>query len=235
MSLDEQHLDGAISFDEATTPSAVESSQESTPNGVTHTDASPTSASGDSAFADRKRVFSDNRLPVRKPKNILQLAWMAYNDKVLILLTCAAVISLALGLYQTFGVQHEPGEPKVEWIEGVAIIVAIVIVVVVGAANDWQKERQFVKLNRKKEDRTIKVVRSGQIREISVYDIFVGDVVNLEPGDMIPVDGILIQGHGIKCDESSATGESDLLKKMSVFEPMKGSGPPASPSKAVEF
>ena len=94
---------------------------------------------------------------------------MAYNDKVLLLLTGAAVISLALGLYQTFGVKHKPGEPKVEWIEGVAIIVAIAIVVVVGAANDWQKERQFVKLNRKKDDRTIKVVRSGKTREISVY------------------------------------------------------------------
>ena len=209
-----------MTFDEATTPSRTESPQKSSPNGVAHTDSAP-AGSKENAFADRKRIFSDNRLPVRKPKNIFQLAWMAYNDKVLILLTCAAVISLALGLYQTFGVEHEPGEPAVEWIEGVAIIVAIVIVVVVGAANDWQKERQFVKLNKKKEDRTIKVVRSGTTREISVYDIFVGDVVNLEPGDMIPVDGILIQGHGIKCDESSATGESDLLKKMSGEEAFK--------------
>lgn len=213
-------MDGTVSFEEATTPNVDNMPQKAKPNGaVSHDSSAP--RSGDGAFADRKRVFSDNRLPVRKPKNILQLAWMAYNDKVLILLTCAAVISLALGLYQTFGVDHEPGEPKVEWIEGVAIIVAIVIVVVVGAANDWQKERQFVKLNRKKEDRTVKVVRSGQIREVSVYDIFVGDVVNLEPGDMIPVDGILIQGHGIKCDESSATGESDLLKKTSGDEAFK--------------
>ncbi|XP_014556849.1 hypothetical protein COCVIDRAFT_37567 [Bipolaris victoriae FI3] len=220
LSIDEQHLDGVVTFEEATTPSTTETAQKSSPNAVAHTDSTPT-GSKENAFADRKRVFSDNRLPVRKPKNIFQLAWMAYNDKVLILLTCAAVISLALGLYQTFGVEHKPGEPAVEWIEGVAIIVAIVIVVVVGAANDWQKERQFVKLNRKKEDRTIKVIRSGTTREISVYDIFVGDVVNLEPGDMIPVDGILIQGHGIKCDESSATGESDLLKKMSGDEAYK--------------
>lgn len=220
LSLDERQLDGAVTFEDATIPSAAQSSQKSSPNGVTHANHAST-GSADDAFADRKRVYSDNRLPVRKPKSIFQLAWMAYNDKVLLLLTAAAIISLALGLYQTFGVKHEPGEPKVEWIEGVAIIVAILIVVVVGAANDWQKERQFVKLNRKKEDRTIKVIRSGATREISVYDVFVGDVVNLEPGDMIPVDGILIQGHGIKCDESSATGESDLLKKMAGDEAFK--------------
>jgi Ca2+-transporting ATPase len=53
-----------------------------------------------------------------------------------LLLTAAAVVSLALRLYETFGVNHEPGEPKVEWIEGVTIIVAIAIVVIVGATND---------------------------------------------------------------------------------------------------
>lgn len=212
LSVDEQHLDGVVTFEEATTQTATQTPQKSALDHSTAVADSP-NATGPDTFADRKRIYSDNRLPVRKPKNIFQLAWMAYNDKVLLLLTAAAVISLALGLYQTFGVKHAPGEPKVEWIEGVAIIVAIAIVVVVGAANDWQKERQFVKLNRKKDDRTIKVIRSGRIREVSVYDIFAGDVVNLEAGDMIPVDGILISGHGIKCDESSATGESDLLKK----------------------
>jgi Ca2+-transporting ATPase len=211
LSMDEQTLDGVVTFEEATTATEKLNAKSNFDQSIAYTDSAP--AAGSNAFTDRKRVFSDNRLPVRKPKNIFQLAWIAYNDKVLLLLTAAAIISLALGLYQTFGVKHKPGEPKVEWIEGVAIIAAIAIVVVVGAANDWQKERQFVKLNAKKDDRTIKVNRSGRLREISVYDIFVGDVVNLEAGDMIPVDGILIQGYGIKCDESSATGESDLLKK----------------------
>jgi Ca2+-transporting ATPase len=133
-------------------------------------------------------------------------------------LTTAAVVSLALGLYQTFGQKHEPGEAKVEWVEGVAIMAAVVIVVVVGTINDWQKERQFVKLNKKKEDRTVKIIRSGISQQISIYDILVGDVLHLEPGDLVPVDGILITGHSIKCDESSATGESDLMKKQSGDE-----------------
>lgn len=36
----------------------------------------------------------------------------------------------------------------------------------------------------------------------------------MEPGDLIPADGIFIQGHNVKCDESSATGESDQMHKM---------------------
>lgn len=53
---------------------------------------------------------------------------------------------------------------------------------------------------------------------ISVFDITVGDVHYLEPGDSVPADGILISGHGIKCDESSATGESDAMKKTNGHE-----------------
>jgi Ca2+-transporting ATPase len=48
---------------------------------------------------------------------------------------------------------------------------------------------------------------------INIHDLLVGDVLHLEPGDMIPADGIFITGHNVKCDESSATGESDQLKK----------------------
>jgi P-type Ca2+ transporter type 2C len=49
--------------------------------------------------------------------------------------------------------------------------------------------------------------------QISVYDILVGDVLHLEAGDLVPADGVLISGHNVKCDESSATGESDQIKK----------------------
>nr|RBQ83199.1 hypothetical protein FVER53263_20478 [Fusarium verticillioides] len=41
----------------------------------------------------------------------------------------------------------------------------------------------------------------------------VEDVMHLATGDIVPVDGIFIQGSAVKCDESSATGESDLLRK----------------------
>lgn len=164
-------------------------------------------------FSDRKRVFKDNRLPEKKGKTILQLMWITYNDKVLILLSIAATISLAVGLYQTFGTKHDAANPPIEWVEGVAIVAAILIVVIVGSLNDWQKERQFVKLNSKKQDRNVTVVRSGKKREISVFDVLVGDVMYLEPGDMIPVDGILIEGYNIRCDESQTTGESDLIRK----------------------
>jgi Ca2+-transporting ATPase len=49
--------------------------------------------------------------------------------------------------------------------------------------------------------------------EVLTYDIIAGDVMCLEPGDMILADGILINGHGIKYNKSLVTGESNLLYK----------------------
>ncbi|RBA15422.1 calcium-translocating P-type ATPase, PMCA-type [Fusarium proliferatum] len=162
----------------------------------------------------RIKVFGRNQLPAKKPKSIWRLAWITFQEAVLIMLTVAGTISLALGLYETFGVSHQPGDPTpVDWVEGVAILGAVVIVVVVASHNDWQKEKAFVKLNTKKDDREVKVIRSGKSMLVNVADVVVGDVMNLEPGDLIPADGIFIDGHNVKCDESTVTGESDALKK----------------------
>lgn len=45
------------------------------------------------------------------------------------MLSIAAVVSLALGFFQDFGTPRPEGEPPVDWVEGVAIMVAILIVV----------------------------------------------------------------------------------------------------------
>ena len=218
LSVDEKQLQGTISFEEGSAINMEEPSKLGlSDHPLVRTATTKTTRDrSDDSFLDRKRIFRDNRLPEKKAKSIFELAWLAYNDKVLILLTVAAVISLALGIYQS--VTATDNEARVQWVEGVAIIVAIAIVVIVGAANDWQKERQFVKLNKRKDDRVVKVIRSGKSREISIYDLLVGDVMHLEPGDLIPVDGIFISGHNVQCDESSATGESDLLKKTAADE-----------------
>lgn len=105
----------------------------------------PSQPSKDSVqFTDRTRIFGTNALPSAPKKKFLRLVWDAYNDKIIILLTIAAVVSLALGIYEAAS-----GQSQVDWIEGVAVCVAIAIVVSVTAGNDWQKQRQFGKLNKR--------------------------------------------------------------------------------------
>ncbi|KAI2792747.1 Calcium-transporting ATPase 2 [Penicillium oxalicum] len=217
LSIDECRLEGSVDFQQVTPPlcektGATGNLKDLRDDQLTETP-TPLPTGEGKPFEDRIRVFNENRLPERKSTSFLRLLWMAYNDKIIILLTIAAIVSLSLGIYETVD-----GGTGVDWVEGVAICVAIFIVTVVTAVNDWQKERQFAKLNKRKNDREVKVIRSGKSMMISIFDILVGDILHLEPGDAVPADGVLISGHGIKCDESSATGESDQMKKTNGHE-----------------
>ncbi|KAJ9052459.1 plasma membrane calcium [Entomophthora muscae] len=183
------------------------------------------SSAGTYAIPSRREVFGRNRLPPVKSKSFLGLVWDALQDKVMIMLSIAALVSLVIGIYQDLaGAKDHKAEvingklvaTKPHWIEGLAILIAVVIVVLVGSVNDYRKEKQFQRLNAEKEDREIKVVRDGKVGLLSVYDLVVGDILQLEPGDIIPADGVLISGHKILCDESTATGESDAIKKRPI-------------------
>lgn len=205
LSVDETSISERIGFEEATRP---DKSKETLVTRSHSTDIISPKDEVPGQYHDRKRVYKDNRLPTKKSLSIWRLFRNAYNDRILIILTVAAVISLVLGVYEAVS---EPG--SLDWVEGLAIEIAVVIVVLVTGLNDHRREKQFVALNAKKDDRQVKAIRSGKSVLISVYDVMVGDVLHLESGDSVPADGVLIDGHGIRCDESSATGESDAMKK----------------------
>lgn len=189
-----------------------------------HTDLSRGLDASDPTSA-RQNLYGTNVLPTRAAKGFFQLCFEAMKDKVLIVLTIAAIVSLALGLYETFGhetMYDDEGMPlpKVDWVEGVAIIVAVVIVVVVGAANDYSKERQFARLNAKKEDRDVVVVRDGVQRMVSIYDLLVGDLISLATGDVVPADSLLVTGE-LECDELALTGELETVIKKPADESLE--------------
>lgn len=74
-------------------------------------------------------------------------------------------------------------ESEVGWIEGVAILFAVVVVVFVTAINDWQKERQFRGLQDKIEnEHKFSTIRDGQVVQIPVGEIVVGDICLVKYG-----------------------------------------------------
>ncbi len=73
---------------------------------------------------------------------ILALMWEAAQDTTLLILMAAAVLSLI------FGFVFSPIDAY-EWVEGIAIIVSVAIVVLVTAVNNYQKEKQFKDLQAK--------------------------------------------------------------------------------------
>uniref|UniRef100_A0A8C6UK17 Calcium-transporting ATPase n=1 Tax=Neogobius melanostomus TaxID=47308 RepID=A0A8C6UK17_9GOBI len=179
----------------------------------------------------RKTVYGQNFIPPKKPKTFLQLVWEALQDVTLIILEVAAVVSLGLSFYKPPDAERDPGgvedetESEAGWIEGAAILLSVVCVVLVTAFNDWSKEKQFRGLqSRIEQEQKFTVVRGGQVIQIPVAEIVVGDVAQIKYGDLLPADGVLIQGNDLKIDESSLTGESDHVKKTLEKDPMLLSG-----------
>ncbi|XP_043572500.1 plasma membrane calcium-transporting ATPase 1-like isoform X5 [Chiloscyllium plagiosum] len=192
--------------------------------------------SGNPADLDkRKQVFGQNFIPPKKPKTFLQLVWEALQDVTLIILEIAAIISLGLSFYRPPGGDSElcgeatsgedEGEAEAGWIEGAAILLSVICVVLVTAFNDWSKEKQFRGLqSRIEQEQKFTVIRKGQVIQIPVAEIVVGDIAQIKYGDLLPADGILIQGNDLKIDESSLTGESDHVRKSMEKDPMLLSG-----------
>ncbi|KAM9325879.1 plasma membrane calcium-transporting ATPase 2 isoform 2-T2 [Gastrophryne carolinensis] len=184
----------------------------------------------------RRQVFGQNFIPPKKPKTFLQLVWEALQDVTLIILEIAAIISLGLSFYRPPGGETEgcggaaagaedEGEAEAGWIEGAAILLSVVCVVLVTAFNDWSKEKQFRGLqSRIEQEQKFTVVRGGQVIQIPVAELVVGDIAQVKYGDLLPADGIFIQGNDLKIDESSLTGESDQVRKSVDKDPMLLSG-----------
>uniref|UniRef100_A0A8C5K678 Calcium-transporting ATPase n=1 Tax=Jaculus jaculus TaxID=51337 RepID=A0A8C5K678_JACJA len=184
----------------------------------------------------RKQIFGQNFIPPKKPKTFLQLVWEALQDVTLIILEIAAIISLGLSFYHPPGESNEgcataqagaedEGEAEAGWIEGAAILLSVICVVLVTAFNDWSKEKQFRGLqSRIEQEQKFTVVRAGQVVQIPVAEIVVGDIAQIKYGDLLPADGIFIQGNDLKIDESSLTGESDQVRKSVDKDPMLLSG-----------
>ena len=74
-------------------------------------------------------------------------------------------------------------ESEAGWIEGVAILVAVIVVVLVTAFNDYRKEKQFRGLQSKIEhEHQFSVIRGGKDIHIPVGNLVVGDICQVKYG-----------------------------------------------------
>ncbi|MEQ2275811.1 Plasma membrane calcium-transporting ATPase 2 [Xenotaenia resolanae] len=152
--------------------------------------------SGNPTDLEKRYVaFGKNFIPPKKAKTFLQLVWEALQDVTLIILEIAAIISLGLSFYhppggnaeacgQAAGGVEDEGEAQAGWIEGAAILFSVIIVVLVTAFNDWSKEKQFRGLqSRIEQEQKFTVIRKGQVIQIPVAEIVVGDIAQIKYGE----------------------------------------------------
>jgi len=114
-----------------------------------------------------------------------KLCWQAVLNFVLIMLICLGVLGIVVET--TIGL--EPGEQCGHcWFEGAAILFAVLIVVLVGASIDYQKQFAFIRLTRSLYETNKKmVIRDGKQMSVMDDDIVVGDILRLNHHDDIIV------------------------------------------------
>jgi calcium-translocating P-type ATPase len=128
----------------------------------------------------------------------------ALDETILQILLAAAAVSLIVGMID---------DPAQGWMDGVAILCAVFIVVMVSSVNDFMKQKQFAKLNVEAGDLQVIIVKNGNEHEVSVYSVLVGDLLHISNGMVIPVDGIILRSNALVVDESAITGENEPIRK----------------------
>ncbi len=155
----------------------------------------------------REDEFGSNKVFVEPVPHFCHYVWEALKDLMVRILILAAIVSIVLGC--TFS-----EDPSKDWVDGVSIVVAVLIVVLVGSITDYQKENKFHELNEVQSEGTkYKLIRNGEPQDHISDDLLVGDLIMINYGDIMAADILLIEGNGIKMDESALTGESDAMKK----------------------
>ena len=140
--------------------------------------------------------YGPNELVEHGLKSPLHILREQLTATMMLILIVAAIISAALG------------DAK----DAVAIIAIVILNAVLGFRQEYQAERAMAAL-KKLAVPTVKVRRDGRLREISARELVTGDVVQLETGNLVPVDGRLLESVNLRVEEAALTGESQPVDK----------------------
>ncbi|XP_050230479.1 calcium-transporting ATPase 4, plasma membrane-type-like [Mercurialis annua] len=154
-----------------------------------------------SSIPSRQNIYGCNRFTEKPARSFWSFVWDALQDLTLIILIVCAIVSIGVGI-------ATEGWPRGMY-DGLGIILSIMLVVMVTAISDYKQSLQFRDLDKEKKKISVQVIRDGRTQEISIYDLVIGDVVQLSTGDIVPADGIYISGYSLVIDESSLSGESE--------------------------
>jgi len=129
-----------------------------------------------------------------------------FKSPIIVILIVALIVILVLSFFHL-----------TEWYEAVAIAAAVLLATGVSTFSEHKNESSFQELQEEASQIKSKVYREGEIMDVPVNDIVVGDLVLLQSGDKVPADGLIIEGD-IKVNQASLTGETEPIPKTKYEE-----------------
>ncbi len=138
-----------------------------------------------------------NILEEKKKTSATKIFIGQFKDVMVMILLCATVVSVLLG----------------EVTDAITIILIVLLNAILGFVQEYRTEHTLEALKSMTAP-TAKCYRDGKLREINASELVVDDVIELEAGDRIPADCVILSCTGFYTDEAILTGESEpALKK----------------------
>ncbi len=155
-----------------------------------------------------------NIIPEAEKKGVWRLFLEKFTDPIIIILLVVLSLSTAISLYEIIFTNRAIDA----LIEPLGIFIAIILATGLAFWFEHKAEKEFLILNKKKDERPVKVLRlpsnteaedaqSPRMFLIAKSDVCKGDIVQLESGDEVPADGYVLEALCLKVDESNFTGE----------------------------
>jgi len=167
--------------------------------------------------ADRRLAeHGPNELARDEGTSPWRLLWEQVRSPLVLLLLGACVLAGALG----------------EVADAVAIAVIVVLNAVVGFFQEHRAERAVLALRAMAAPHA-RVIRNGHLVDVVAREVVPGDLLWLEPGDVVAADGSLVEAHELRTGEAALTGESAPVRK--GIEPASGKAPLAEQRHRVFF
>ena len=157
----------------------------------------------DNEVINNRKKYGSNTLTERKKNTFWHLLLESFGDPIIKILLIALAIKIVL-LFQSF-----------DWYETIGILIAIFLASFISSLSEYGSEQAFNRLQEESSKINCRVYRNNTLKEISINEIVVGDIVSLASGDKIPADGIIIEGD-LSIDESSLNGETKEAKKTKI-------------------
>ncbi len=168
----------------------------------------------------RLEKYGPNKLAEKKKTPLFLVFLQQFNDPMIFILLAAALLSVAISIYNSI---HN-SEPF-DFADPIIIMGVCVLNAIIGTVQENKAEKSLEAL-KKMSSPTCVVRREGKLVELRAEDLVPGDIVILEEGRTVPADLRLISAINLKTDESSLTGESLPVEKDAniVFSSPVGAG-----------
>ncbi|MBS3119052.1 cadmium-translocating P-type ATPase [Candidatus Woesearchaeota archaeon] len=137
-------------------------------------------------------------------------AWAALKNKTSNMDTLIALGTSAAYLYSIYALLFVPD--GMQYFEISATLITFVILGKYLEAVAKGKTSEAITKLMQLGAKTATVIRKGKELKVPIEEVVVGDIILVKPGEKIPVDGIIVEGHSA-IDESMVTGESMPVEK----------------------